>query len=154
MKLNIGKINNLVIFDIDNRGAILKSVDGKSKSVVLPLKELPEDKSIGESIDVFIYKDSKGYLSATIKKPYAVVDELAYLKLVDITNIGGFLDFGLEKDLFLPMREQTCKVLKGEYYLVKVYLDKSERLCATMRIDDDLQTHPEYKPGQVVEGTV
>lgn len=153
LKLDIGKINNLVIFDINERGALLKN-DGSDRGVILPIEELPNDKSIGESIDVFIYKDSKGRLAATIRKPYGQVGEIAYLKVVDITPIGGFLDWGLEKDLFIPMREQICKIIEGKYYLVKIYLDKSQRLCATMRIDDDLKTHPPYKTGDVVEGTV
>jgi len=93
-------------------------------------------------------------LAATLKKAYAQVGEIAYLKVVDVASIGGFLDWGLEKDLFVPMREQTCKLVKGKYYLVKVYLDKSQRLCATMRIDDDLKTNPSHKPGDMVDGTV
>lgn len=154
MKLNVGKVNNLIIYSIDERGALLKSEDKRDKGVILPIKELPSDKSVGESIDVFIYKDSKDCLAATLKKPYAELGQVSYLKVVDVTSIGGFLDWGLDKDLFLPMREQTCKIIKGKQYLVKIYLDKSQRLCATMKIDNDLSTHPSYKPGDTVEGTV
>ncbi len=154
MKLNVGKVNNLIIFEISERGATLKEADGGGKGIILPIKELPEDKSVGESIDVFIYKDSNDRLAATVRRPYAEVGELAYLKAVDTTSIGGFLDWGLEKDLFVPLREQTCKLEKGKHYLVKIYLDKSQRLCATMRIDDDLKTNPSYKPGDMVEGVV
>lgn len=154
MKLNIGKTNNLIIFDIDFKGALLKNSDGQGNGIILPSEEVPEDKSIGESIDVFIYKDFKNQLKATLKRPYAEVGELAYLEVVNITSIGGFLDWGLEKDLFIPMKEQICDIIKGKKYLVKIYLDKSQRLCATMRVDKDLKTHPSYKAGETVEGTV
>lgn len=154
MSFNIGKTNELKIVAIDTRGAILKSEDNADKGVVLPLKELPEDKVVGDYIDAFIYKDSSDKLAVTLKKPYGEVGDLAYLKVVDTTSIGGFLDWGLEKDLLVPLREQTVKLVKTQYYLVKIYLDKSHRLCATMKIDDDLQTHPTYKPGEMVEGTV
>ena len=153
MKLNVGKVNRLKIFEIDQRGALLKSEDG-GKGILLSLKELPNDKIVGDFIDAFIYRDSNNRLAATLKKPYGEVDEIAYLKVVDVTSIGGFLDWGLEKDLFIPMREQVCKIQKDKYYLVKIYLDKSERLCATMKIDNDLKTHPSYKPGEMVQGTV
>lgn len=151
--LDVGKTNNLKISEIDEKGALLKKHDNE-EGIYLPIKELPDDKSVGDYLDVFIFKDSNNRLIATLKKPYGEVGELAYLKIVDITSIGAFLEWGLEKDLFLPMREQTCKLVKGNYYLVKIYLDKSGRLCATMKLDDELKTHPSYKPGETVEGTV
>jgi len=154
LKLNIGQINNLIIFEIDERGALLKVEDGSGAGVMLSAKELPDNKSVGESIDVFIYKDSNDRLAATLRKPYGQVGEIAYLKVVDTTTIGAFLDWGLEKDLFLPMKEKTYKIIKGKHYLVKIYLDKSQRVCASMRVDDNLKTHPDYKLGDMVEGTV
>lgn len=154
MSLDVGKFNNLIIVDMDGRRATLKEADGKGKGIELSIKDLPQDKSVGESIDVFIYKDSDDRMAATLKKPYGQVGALVCLKVVDVTSIGAFLDWGLEKDLLMPLREQTCKPEKGKYYLVKIYLDKSQRLCATMKIDDDLQTNPSYKPGEMVEGMV
>lgn len=149
----MGNTNNLKIFEIDARGVLLKKEDN-DKGIYLPTKELPEGRSVGDYLDVFIFRDSNNRLVATLKKPYGEVGELAYLKIVDVTPIGAFLEWGLEKDLFLPMGEQTCKLVKGNYYLVKIYLDKSRRLCATMKLDDHLKTHPPYKPGETVEGTV
>lgn len=153
LNLNVGTVNSLKVFEIGPKRVLLKK-DKVNKGVYLPVKELPEDKSIGDYVEVFIYRDTNNNLAATTQEPYGQVGDIAYLKVLDITKIGAFLDWGLEKDLFLPMGEQTCKIVKGNYYLVKIYLDKSNRLCATMKLDDDLKTHPPYKPGQRVEGVV
>lgn len=153
LDFEIGLINRLKIFEIDKKRVLLKR-DSKGKGIYLDYRELPKDRQIGDSLDVFIYRDFNNKLVATLKEPYGQVGQLAYLRLVDKTKIGGFLDWGLEKDLFLPIREQTCKLEKGKYYLVRIYLDKSKRLCASMNIADHLKNHPAYKPGQSVEGIV
>lgn len=153
LNLNIGGTNDLKVFEIHKRGVLLKK-ENKDKGVYLPIEEFPEGINKGDNLQVFIFRDFNNNLAATLKSPYGQVGDLAYLEVADITNIGAFLDWGLEKDLFLPMREQTVKLEKGNYYLVKIYLDKSKRLCATMKIDDDLKTHPPYKPGESVEGVV
>ena len=76
------------------------------------------------------------------------------LKVVDITKIGAFLDWGLEKDLFLPFKEQTMKLEKGREYLIGLYIDKSDRLCGTMRIRDFLESSSPYKENDWVKGTI
>jgi predicted RNA-binding protein (virulence factor B family) len=91
---------------------------------------------------------------ATTKRPLLMMDELAVLTVKDRTRIGAFLDWGLEKDLFLPFKEQTEPVRKGDRCLVRLYVDKSERLCATMRIYDYLQPNETYKQGDQVQGTI
>src|SRR5690606_38959205 len=80
--------------------------------------------------------------------------EVGLLKVKDITKIGAFLDWGLEKDLFLPFKEQTMKLEKGMKYLVGLYIDKSDRLCATMKIKDFLRTDTPYKENDWVKGTI
>ena len=86
--------------------------------------------------------------------PKLQLGELAVLQVAQVNNIGGFMYWGLEKDLLLPYSEQVVKVQKGEKYLVGLYIDKSDRLCATMKVYDFLRTDSPYKTDDIVEGTV
>ncbi len=117
---------------------------------ILDLDNIKED----SEIEVFVYRDSKNNLIASTKEALAQVGDLAYLKVIDITNIGAFLDIGLEKDLFLPFKEQRYNLVEDESYLVAVYLDKSGRLCATTDIYEYLKEDSSYKKGDWVKGTV
>lgn len=129
---------------------------GKKKEdcVLLPAKQVPEGRQKGDSVEVFVYKDSQDRLIATTQMPKVTLGELAELEVADVTRIGAFLDWGLEKDLLLPFSEQTVKVKTGERYLVGLYIDKSDRLCATMKVYDFLRTDSPYKEGDTVEGIV
>lgn len=129
---------------------------GKTKEscVLLPAKQVPEGSKKGDGIDVFIYKDSQDRLIATTQTPKIILGELAVLEVVDVTKIGAFLDWGLEKDLLLPFSEQTVKVKVGEKYLIGLYVDKSDRLCGTMKVYDFLRIDSPYKTGDNVEGIV
>ena len=109
---------------------------------------------IGDEIEVFVYKDSEKRPVAAMKKPLLTIGELAVLRVVEVTGIGAFMDWGLEKDLFLPFREQVGKVQKDGRYLVGLYVDNSERLCATMNIYNLLGTSSTYKENDRVRGTV
>ncbi|KAB3530439.1 CvfB family protein [Alkaliphilus serpentinus] len=153
MKVEIGKKNQLIVTKI-LKNAVFLSNGRDEDHIILPIGELSEDISEGDSIEVFIYRDSEDKLAATTKEPLAKVGELAYLKVVDVTKIGAFLYWGLEKDLFVPIREQTCKMEKHKYYLVKIYLDKSKRLCGSMKLEDALRTDSPFKAGDTVQGTV
>lgn len=126
----------------------------KEDCVLLPAKQVPEGKEKGDAIDVFIYKDSQDRMIATTQTPKVTLGELAVLEVVDVTKIGAFLDWGLEKDLLLPFSEQTIKVKTGEKYLIGLYVDKSDRLCGTMKVYDFLRTDSPYKKGDTVEGIV
>ena len=110
-------------------GAYLGDED---EQVLLPKKYVPSTLCIDDEIDVFIYRDSKDRLVATTEKPKLTLGTIALLKVSQITDIGAFMDWGLEKDLLLPFREQTIKVEEGNEYMVGLYIDKSDRLCATM----------------------
>lgn len=153
--IELGKIQNLKVVNFTPHGAYL---DGGTKNstdnILLPGKEVPEGTKEGDMLEVFIYRDSKDRLIATTKKPYAQVGELAYLKVVDTTSIGAFLDWGLEKDLLLPFAEQKYKVQAGRSYLVKIYVDKSNRLSATTDIEGDLENRSPYTKIDRVKGTV
>ena len=128
--MNIGTIEKLKILKIIDIGAYL--VDDKNNKVLLPKKQVPRGANIEDIIEVFIYKDSKGKLISTTKKPFLTIGNVAKLTVKDINNIGAFLNIGLERDLLLPFSEQTKELKIGDKVEVVMYLDKSERLCASM----------------------
>ncbi|MGI6011233.1 MAG: S1 RNA-binding domain-containing protein [Ruminococcus sp.] len=127
---------------------------GEKERVLLPKKQVPREKSVGDEIPVFLYRDSKDRMIATTHEPLLELGETALLKVVETGKIGAFLDWGLEKDLLLPFREQTAKVRPGEEVLAALYVDKSGRLCATMKIYHYLKTGSPYVIGDEVEGRV
>lgn len=122
--------------------------------VLLPKKQVPEGIEIGDPVEVFLYKDSSDRMIATTKEPKLTLGGLAVLDVVDVGRVGAFLDWGLEKDLLLPYKEQTEKVEKGDRCLVSLYIDKSGRLCATMKISSLLRTDSPYQKNDMVQGTV
>ncbi len=153
--IELGKTQKLKVVNFTPHGIYLDGDTGdQSDNILLPGKEIPEGINEGDMLEVFIYRDSKDRLIATTKKPYAQVGELAYLEVVDTTPIGAFLDWGLEKDLLLPFAEQKYKVQVGRSYLVKVYVDKSDRLSATTDIEKDLEYVSPYTKVDRVKGTV
>ena len=127
---------------------------GKEQQVLLPAKQVPEDAEIGTPVEVFLYRDSSDRLIATTNTPRLELGETAVLRVKETTRIGAFLDWGLEKDLLLPFHEQTCKVEKNDEVLVALYLDKSSRLCATMKVYHYLRTDSPYSVGDMVQGRV
>ena len=124
------------------------------EKVLLPIKQVPENTSVGDEIEVFIYKDSKDRMIATIKEPLLVKGQTAVLKVVQVNRVGAFLYWGLEKDLFLPYKEQTKPVRVGDDCVVALYIDKSGRLCATMKVYPYLRTDSPYKKDDKVSGVV
>ncbi len=124
------------------------------EKVLLPGRQVPEGAKEGDEIEVFIYRDSKDRLIATVHEPRLEKEQTAVLEVVDTGRIGAFLDWGLEKDLLLPFREQTMPVQKGDKCLVALYEDKSHRLCATMKVYHYLFTQTPYKTGDMVDGRV
>ena len=125
---------------------------GQEDRVLLPAKQVPEGTREGDVLDVFIYKDSRDRLIATTREPLLQVGQTAVLKVLQVTKIGAFLDWGLEKDLLLPYHEQTSRVREGQECLVALYVDKSSRLCATMKVYHYLSTRTPYVPGDMVKG--
>lgn len=126
----------------------------KDERVLLPKKEVPNGTEVGDPVEVFLYKDSDDRLIATTAIPGITLDKLAVLTVKDTGKIGAFLDWGLPKDLLLPFKEQTMKVKKGDQVLVALYVDKSSRLCATMKVYDRLRTDSPYKKDDAVEGLI
>lgn len=124
------------------------------EKVLLPAKQVPAGTKEGDSLEVFIYKDSQDRMIATTREPRLQVGETGVLKVVQVTKIGAFLDWGLEKDLLLPYHEQTARVHEGQECLVALYVDKSSRLCATMKVYPYLSTRTPYVTGDQVKGRV
>lgn len=127
---------------------------GEEERVLLPQKHVSEDIQIGDEIEVFIYKDSSDRMIATVAEPYVTLGKVAMLKVAETGKIGAFLDWGLEKDLLLPFREQTKELKTGDECLVALYVDKSSRLCATMKVYHYLKTRSPYIVGDQVTGMV
>ena len=148
--IRIGEVQDLKIVKKTDFGVYLGN---EEERVLLPRKQVPENVSIGDTVTVFIYRDSQDRLLATTNKPALVLGEVARLEVKDTGKIGAFLDWGLEKDLFLPFKEQTYRVHPGDNCLVALYVDKSSRLCATMNVYKYLGTTTQYKRGDMVSGT-
>lgn len=130
--LHIGNYNQLTISRITLSGAVFKTDAG---DVLLPLRLVPEGAEPGAALTVFVYVDSDGRLTATTKRPRAVVGEFALLKVKEATTVGAFLDWGLEKDLLLPFGEQIDPVRRGDQALVWIYLHESGRIAASAKLD-------------------
>ena len=153
--VEIGKKQSLKIVNFTSHGAYLDGgTDKVMDNILLPGKETPEAANEGDILEVFVYRDSEDRLIATTKDPLGQVGELAYLKVLETTDIGAFLDWGLEKDLFLPFAEQKFKVQAGRSYLVAIYVDKSGRISATTDIDKYLENTNPYEKVDRVKGTV
>ncbi|KJR46611.1 S1 RNA binding domain [Desulfosporosinus sp. I2] len=153
--IEIGKFQTLKISNFTSFGAYLDADTGvRHDNILLPIKQLPEGAKEGDELEVFIYRDSEERLIATTRKPLAQLGDLAYLKVNAKTKIGAFLDLGLERGLFLPFKEQKYPIQVGKSYLVKVYLDKSQRLSATTQIYEYLSAEAPYLKNDKVVGTV
>ena len=129
--------------------------DSRAQDVLLPAKWMPNGAQIGDKIEVFVYKDSEDRPIATTMEPALTLGQTAVLRVVDTTRIGAFLDWGLEKDLLLPFHEQNGRLHEGDECLVTLYIDKSERLCASMKkVYHALSTDTPYDKDDVVDGFV
>ncbi len=149
--MKLGKRQVLTVVKKVEFGVYLGSDEEK---VLLPKKQVPEGVEPGDPIEVFLYKDSDDRLIATTSEPKIELGELAVLDVVDTGKFGAFLDWGLEKDLFLPFKQQTAKVEKGDQCLVSLYVDKSQRLCATMRVYELLSKDSPYNKDDEVQGII
>ncbi|MGN0383702.1 MAG: S1 RNA-binding domain-containing protein [Eubacterium sp.] len=150
--IKLGEYQELIIKRFAGQGAYIGIEPGEE--ILLPGKQVPQDTKINDKINVFVYKDSDDRLIATTERPYIKLGQVASLKVKDVTKIGAFMDWGLAKDLLMPFKQQTVKVKTGDEYLVALYIDKSNRLCATMNIYNYLRTDSPYKAEDEVTATV
>ncbi|MBS7340641.1 MAG: S1 RNA-binding domain-containing protein [Lachnospiraceae bacterium] len=152
--MQLGKRQELKIVKRVEFGVYLADTDNAEERVLLPGKEVPEGTQIGDVISVFIYRDSKDRLISTTREPLISVGQTALLRVTDVGKYGAFLDWNLEKDLLLPFKEQTTQLKPGDKCLVALYIDKSNRLCTTMKVYRYLRTDSPYQKNDMVEGVV
>ena len=129
-------------------------VGDEAEAILLPKKYVPAGTRVGDDVEVFVYRDSSDRLIATTEEPALMLGEIGLLKVKETGKIGAFLDWGLEKDLLLPFKEQTIQVRPVKSYPVDLYIDKSKRLCATMKIYEYLSSESPYAKDEMVEGFV
>lgn len=153
MEIMIGAYQTLTVLYKKDFGVFLGR-QGDEKGILLPIKQAPEDIEVGDDLSVFIYKDSEDRIIATSKRPYITIGELAVLEVKEVNKVGAFLEWGMDKDLLLPFKEQTSKVSVGDRVLVSMYVDKSDRLCASMNIYKKLRADSPYRAGDEINGTV
>lgn len=152
--IRLGEKQDLTVIKMVDFGVYLASEEDAEEKVLLPRKQVPEGAKPGDVLHVFVYRDSKDRPIATTNEAKLTLGEVALLKVSQVGKIGAFLDWGLEKDLFLPFREQTKQVQEGEDCLVALYIDKSNRLCATMKVYPYLRTDGDYRVDDRVMGRV
>ena len=152
--LKLGEKQKLVIKDKKEFGVYLVDKDDAKEKVLLPIKQVPEGNDIGDEVEVFLYKDSQDRIIATTNTPALTKGKVAKLEVKEVGKIGAFLDWGLEKDLLLPYKEQTYQIKKGDKVLVALYVDKSSRLCGTMKVYPYLERATGLEKDDQVTGTV
>lgn len=146
----IGEDNDLKVDRQVDFGFYL--TDGENNDVLLPKSELNEQEiKCGDKIEAFVYRDSKDRPVATLKTPLIKVGEIAYLEVVEISSFGAFASIGLDRDIFIPIKEQKFKLLKGKKYLLYGYLDKTGRMAATTYVDSYIKIGEGYKVGDDAE---
>lgn len=153
--MRLGEYQELYYVKKVDFGVYLAEDPDSETHVLLPAKQVPEDAKQGDRIRIFLYKDSKDRLIATTNEPKLTLGKFAVLRVKEVGKIGAFLDWGLEKDLFLPYKEMTQKVEAEDEILVTLYTDKSNRLCASMKgIYDLLRKDSPYHKDDKVTGRV
>lgn len=153
--IKLGIVQTLSCGRRTEHGVYLESMDNDEKSkVLLPRNQITDKMLDGSLVEVFVYRDSDQRPVATTTMPYITLGKFAVLTVKEVNAIGAFLDWGLPKDLFMPYKEMKREVKAGDRVFVGLYLDKSERLCATSRVYDRLAINPPVKAGDTVNGTI
>ena len=149
----IGKNVNLEVLRSTEIGLFLDTEDRNYNGILLPKRYVPSGIEVGDFMDVFIYRDSEDRIIATRLDPYIRVGEFAYLNVNKVESYGAFLDWGLPKDLFVPLSQQRMLMVNDGYYLVYAYLDEqTDRIAATAKVHRYLQNEAEdLEIGQEVE---
>ncbi len=134
--INVGQFN---LMRVDRKVDFGFYMDDGGEGILLPKRFVPSGLQIGDTISVFVYHDSDNRLIATTQEPFAVVGDIAALKVVEVTSQGAFLDWGLMKDVFVPVSQQLSTMRLGGKYLVKLYIDaQTGRVAATEKIDKQI----------------
>ncbi len=152
--IKLGEKQTLTVIKKVEFGVYLADGSNAEEKVLLPIKQVPAGTDLGSEIEVFIYKDSSDRLIATTHEPKIMLGDVRVLRVKETSKIGAFMDWGLEKDVLLPFKEQTRKVHAGEDVLCALYIDKSSRLAVTMNVYPYLKTNSPYAKDDKVIGTV
>lgn len=152
--LRLGEKQELTVVKEVDFGVYLGEEADAKERVLLPKKEVDKGTKCKDRLTVFLYKDSNDRMIATRREPMLTIGQFAVLKVKEVGKIGAFLDWGLEKDLLLPFHEQTRRPYPGDEVLVALYLDKSSRLCATMKVYPYLNKNSPYALNDEVRGRV
>ena len=149
--IQIGRTYNLKVVKDTEFGVYLDAEN--LDEILLPSKHAPDNLSIDDTVEVFLYLDSEDRPIATTQTPKAEVGEFAYLAVKDNTQIGAFLDWGLDKDVLVPFSEQHRPMTVGDYYIVFLYLDNQDRIAATSKIDKIVleDDQHDFRPQQTVD---
>lgn len=154
-KIELGKYQELIVTKKTDFGVFLNTPTGEdSQKILLPKAQVPAGTDLKDVLKVFVYKDSEDRPIATTLEPDLTLGNVARLYVTQVTPIGAFLEWGLAKDLFLPFKEQLYKVQEGDAVLVTLYIDKSERLCASMHVYDALRNDSNYQKDDEVSGRI
>ena len=159
--VEMGKVNRLTVVKEVDFGLYLdggpvdeEQPDGRKNEILLPVRYVPKGCAVGDDIDVFIYRDSEDRIIATTEKPYVMVGGFACLKVVSVSNVGAFLDWGLSKDLLVPFSEQEHRMEEGKRYVVGAYVDEdTDRIVASARLDALLydESEDDFEVGEEVD---
>lgn len=145
----IGRFSELTVLEVGHYGVILDG--GQWGRLTLSRRQCPEPPTPGDKIEVFIYTDAEGVPVPTTHRPLAELGQVAWLEVVEVNNLGAFVDWGLPKDLFIPFAEQQNTLRKGGHTLVRVYLDNQGRLAGSTQIDHWIRDScSSLKPGEKV----
>ncbi len=148
--VEIGQFNSLKVTKRKSFGVYLDGDD--LGEILMPSKWVPDNTEIGDSLSAFVYLDSEDQLIATTQRPKAQVGQFASLKCTAVTHVGAFLNWGLDKDLLVPFNQQKKPLEVGRFYVVYLYLDDSNRIAASCKIDRFLDNEtPHYRPGEAVD---
>ncbi len=148
---DIGRVNTLRITRTVDQGVYLDG--GESGEILLPTQQVPEQCSQGDAVEVFVYVNKERRLQATTQRPHATVGQLARLRVVANSSAGTYLDWGLPKDLLVPLREQQVKMEEGKSYVVFVFLDEDTMsIAASSKLDTFIDVlYPDYAVGEEVD---
>lgn len=151
----LGRFVELELRRINNSGALLAELASPADAPTLLLlgRELTDDARPGDRITVFVYQDSEGRPLATTVEPKLELGEVAFLQVSALTAFGAFVDFGLPKDLLVPLSQQTVEMQVGARHPVGLYLDDRGRLTGTMRVTEMLSARSDgFEQDEWVEG--
>ena len=155
MGFRLGEVQDLKVVKKVEFGVYLAQPgESEEERILLPARQVPAGCKIGDSLKVFVYRDSKDRMIATVRTPKLQMGQSALLTVKQMGKFGAFLDWGLEKDLLLPFKQQRGRIKAGDRVLVSLYVDKSNRLCATMNVYENLEADSPYKAEDRVSGRV